>query len=333
MYESLGQVTLKNGEVVEAGVVIGPDLEWADRVEQLLGHKGPLWRWGNEVVLREAVPVESYFYLLHRDGEPFANMLNIEVDGVGMYAHVFTKPEERRKGAASRLLDLLLDHYRTRGGRALVLGTGYDSPPYHIYARGGFEGIEAESGNMAYYPDGEKAFYETYFAGQAMSVSRLGWQHWPPSIPLFIGDYPGVVRSAVMGILRRRSTEGPIVDRMKSELARRERGAGTQTAVLTGNDTGAVFGLSTFDEHPIWPRTLLVDVYCHPDAWDRGAGILDALELDRADRTIVYCDEGLAEKEAILEAAGFRPSVTFNQRVAVDAACTGFVNVREWERV
>ena len=32
MYKSLGTVTLKDREQVEAGVVIGPDPAWADRV-------------------------------------------------------------------------------------------------------------------------------------------------------------------------------------------------------------------------------------------------------------------------------------------------------------
>ena len=91
MYESLEHVVLKNGEKVEAGVVIGPDLDWADRVEELLGHKGPLWRWGNEMVLRESLPVEAYYYLLVReDGIPFANMMNIEVEyGDLLYVMVF----------------------------------------------------------------------------------------------------------------------------------------------------------------------------------------------------------------------------------------------------
>ena len=39
MIESLGNVILKNGEEVEASVVIGPDLDWAPRIGPLLQHK------------------------------------------------------------------------------------------------------------------------------------------------------------------------------------------------------------------------------------------------------------------------------------------------------
>jgi len=333
VYESLEHVVLKNGEKVEAGVVIGPDLDWADRVEELLGHKGPLWRWGNEMVLRESLPVEAYYYLLVReDGIPFANMMNIEVEGVGLYGHVFTKPEDRRKGAASLLLPILLDDFRKRGGRALVLGTGYDSAPYHIYARGGFEGVEPGSGYMAYYPDGKRDFYDAYFADQTMSVARIDWNHWPPSIPLFIGDFPGVVRSLVMEVLGRRSTEGPIVGRLEEEIERKDEGKGPRTTVLTGDASGAVFGLATCGNHPMWPGTCLVDLYCHPSGWERGAELLETMEVDQAERVVAYCDAGLEEKETILDAAAYRPVATYQKRVAADRARTAFVDVREWER-
>ena len=39
--------------------------------------KGGVWQWGNEKVLRESLEIEAYFYILHRDGTPFANVMNI----------------------------------------------------------------------------------------------------------------------------------------------------------------------------------------------------------------------------------------------------------------
>lgn len=42
MKEDLGAITLKSGEVVEAIVITGPDQEWAERVESLLGHEVPV---------------------------------------------------------------------------------------------------------------------------------------------------------------------------------------------------------------------------------------------------------------------------------------------------
>ena len=84
MYEKLDEVHLKSGEAVEMGVVLGPDPDWADRVESLLAHKGDYWRWGNEMVLRTHTGIEGYYYILHRDGVPFANTMTVEYQGVGI---------------------------------------------------------------------------------------------------------------------------------------------------------------------------------------------------------------------------------------------------------
>jgi hypothetical protein len=81
------------------------------------------------MALRHDLGLDVFYYILHRDGVPFTNMMNIEYRGVGLYGHVFTKPEDRQKGAASALMPMLMDDFRARGGKALYLGTGYDSHP------------------------------------------------------------------------------------------------------------------------------------------------------------------------------------------------------------
>ena len=163
MYHQLNLITLKSGEVVQAGVVQGPDLDWAERVETLLSHKGPSWRWGNEQVLRTQTGLDVFFYLLHRDGDPFANIMTIEYRGVGLLGHVYTRPEDRRQGAAMQLMACLMEHFRQRGGQALFLGTGYDTPPYHIYRVNGFAGVEPESGYMDYYSTSQDEFDTSVF--------------------------------------------------------------------------------------------------------------------------------------------------------------------------
>ncbi|MCY3789352.1 MAG: GNAT family N-acetyltransferase, partial [Gemmatimonadetes bacterium] len=162
MYQHLDRITLKSGEAVQAGVVQGPDLDWAECVETLLSHKGPSWRWGNEQVLRTQTGLDVFFYLLHRDGDPFANIMTIEYRGVGLLGHVYTRPEDRRQGAAMQLMACLMEHFRQRGGQALFLGTGYDTSPYHIYQANGFVGVEPESGYMDYYSTSQDEFDRNY---------------------------------------------------------------------------------------------------------------------------------------------------------------------------
>ena len=333
MYRELEPVTLKNGERVEAGVVVGPDLDWADRVEGLLSHKGEIWLWGNEMTLRHDLGIDALFYILHRDGVPFANMMNIEYRGVGLYGHVYTEPEDRRQGAASALMPMLMEDFRARGGKALFLGTGYDSHPYHLYAENGFVGLEPKSGQMAYYAESEEAFYSEYFGHLATETSRLGWAHWPASIPLFAGDFKGTIRSTVMRLTGKASTEGPMIPLERDEIEKQEKGEGPRSVVLSLPETGAVAGLATCGPHPLWSGACTLDIYCHPDHWRQGFELLSTIEIPPAERLLAYCDSGFQEKEEVLSEAGFKPIATYKNRVAADRARTRFVDVREWEKV
>ena len=100
MIESLGPITLKNGEQVEASVVKGPDTAWAPHVGPLLLHKGEPWNWQVAQVLERHLDLEPYFYILQRGDVPFANIMTIESNGLGIFGHVWTEPDDRRKGGS-----------------------------------------------------------------------------------------------------------------------------------------------------------------------------------------------------------------------------------------
>ncbi|MCE2439176.1 MAG: GNAT family N-acetyltransferase [Candidatus Latescibacteria bacterium] len=332
MYEPIDTITLKSGERVEAGVVKGPDPDWAERIEALLEHKSEIWRWGNTMVLRERLDADAYFYILHRGGIPFANMSTVETRGVGIFGHVFTRPEDRRKRAAMELMRVMMDHFRRRGGRALYLGTGYDSHPYHLYRMHGFEGLEPHSGYMDYYSTSKDAFETFYFAKGPAEAAALDWRDWPASTALFSGDFPGVTRCAGMGIFGRQSTESPLLPFIRDASTLRANGKDARAMVLRQRETTAVTGLAMWSFDSLWPRSCVVDVYCHPHFWDRSHDLLGALALPEAERYLAFCDAGFESKAATLSQAGFRPSVTYTRRVARDAARTAFVDVEVWEK-
>ncbi|MEE2658902.1 MAG: GNAT family N-acetyltransferase [Candidatus Latescibacterota bacterium] len=333
MKENLGAITLKSGEVVEAVVITGPDQEWAERVESLLGHKGRVWRWQISQNVREPMLIDAKYYLLVRDDIPFANMLTAEYEGVGHFGHVYTRPEDRRQGAASQLMALLMADFRRRGGRALFLGTGYDSHPHHIYASHGFRGLEPMSGRMSYFTSSASEFEVQYFPSGRASVREVTWTHWPTTAPLFTGDYPGVVRCLSLGLLGRASTEGPLLDVLQWERESRESGEAPRSLVLEHDETSAVVGYAMWSRDPLWPGTCIIDIYCHPGFWDQGRYLLEELTLPETDRVLAYCDCGHEPREGVLAAAGFRPACPLAQRVAADAARTGWVDVQEWEKV
>lgn len=324
MYQKLDTITLRNGESVEAGVIQGPDSEWAERLVKLLWHKGDPWNWQNAQVLERDLGLDAFFYVLHRAGKPLANIMTIEYQGVGHFGHVWTEPSDRQKGASSALMALQMAHFTQRGGRALFLGTEYDSIPYQMYARFGFEGIAAESGYMAYYQTSAAAFNQQFFtpplAPDDLVVEPLDWRHWPTSAPLFLGDFPGVIRSIRAEIFGRASTEGGLLPLLLEGAARQQQGEAPTTVVLHNRVTAAVLGLATYQQHPLWPDSRLLDLYCHPDYWDRTPALLQALSLPTQERIIAYADRDHTAKYRALTAAGFTLAATLPQWLTIEPA-------------
>lgn len=320
MYESLGEVQLKSGETVERCVVTGPQPDWTERILHLLGHKGPRWQQQAELMLGSDQGIESRYYLLHRQGQPFAHIMTNEVAGVGILGHVYTVLADRRQGSATLLFDALVPHFRGRGGRALFLGTGYDSPPFHIYAKFGFDSIEPQSGYMDLYTDSADVFNGSYFARGPTEIQPMRWQHWPASAALFCGPWPGVVRCAVYRLYGRTSSECPLLPLVFDSLARLEEGRASCGLALVRPETTAVVGLACFGTHPLWPASTLVDVYCHPAYWQRGADLLDALQPPDNLRQLAYVDAACSAKAELLEAAGFQRTAVLQQRIDADTA-------------
>jgi len=331
MYQKLADVTLKDGEQVEAGVIQGPDADWADRLEKLLWHKGDPWNWQNAQVLERNLGLDAFFYVLHRAGEPLANIMTIESQGIGLFGHVWTVPAERQKGASSALMALQMQHFGARGGQALFLGTGYDSVAYHMYRRFGFQSVEPQSGYMAYYGKSQPAFEEYYFAPPTapadVGIHPLTWSHWPLSAALFLGDFPGVVRSLRMQIFGRQSSEGGMIGLLLENEERQQQAQPATTVILQNRITSAVVGLATYTWHPVWPDTYLVDIYCHPAYAAHASALLDALSLPRDQRVVAYVDADHADKIAVLAQAGFQPITHLPDWVIADKATQQRVDV------
>jgi GNAT superfamily N-acetyltransferase len=331
MYTPLNTVSLKSGESVELGLVKGPDADWANRIdEDLLGHKGPTWRWGNQVMLTQDLGIDALFYILHRNGIPFANVMTIEYQGIGILGHVFTKPEDRRQGAASRIFDHLMPHFRNRGGRVLILGTGYDSPAYHIYKSYGFEGIGPNSGTMTYYAKNQRAFESQFLTTGPTTIERLAPKHYPVAPILFLNQCAGLTRMTTAKLFGRGSTEGPFIPLLRNELERKAENLPPRTAMLIQQKTEAVVGYATTDRDPIWPNTCIVDVFCLPNFWSQAPALLNVIHWPNADRYIAYCDVGWKEKEEALQNAGFQICATLPKWLAKGHTSNEQIDVNMW---
>ena len=331
MYQPRNDAKLRSGQTVQCGVVAAPDAEWSERLTELLGHKGGIWNWQNAQTLNHALGIDVHYHILHRDGQPFANVMAAALNGVGILGHVWTAPDDRRQNAAMLLMQQATDHFRAHNGRSLFLGTDYDSPAYHIYRRSGFKSVEDCGGCMAWYASSPDQFDAAHFADGPTTIEPIDWPHWPVSAALGLCDSPGVVRFASMHLFGRNTTEGTVLGVLRRQ---QERGPDAPPCAMVLSQTASttVVGISTWDWHPLWPDTCIVDVYCHAQHWRRAGELLEALSLPAAGRCVAYADPICAERRDVLTAAGFQPISTMPQRLAANATGTQLVDVLALER-
>ena len=325
------KATLKNGEAVDFTIVRAPDAEWAPRLMKLLGHKGEIWNWQNEQMLADPAGLDFHYYVLHRKGEGLSNVATGEFKGVGSFGHVYTTPEDRRKGACAVIMERQMAHFLERGGRYLTLGTGFETTPYQIYKKFGFEGLEDQNGHMIYCRGSRDAFMEEYFAPCRAVIEPIQWKHWPGATVLFLSDAPGVIRMSPERVFGRVSTEGPLLKVLRDREAK--FGGFMRGHALVNPDTGAVLGVAVWGWDKLWTGTLILDVFCHPRFWDRAPELLKALQLVPEDkRHVAYSDAQCPQKREALEAVGFKAVTTLPQWQRINWAKEDRVDVTLLER-
>ena len=220
--------------------------------------------------------------------------------------------------------------FRERGGHAIYLATGYDTPPYHIYRKLGFEGIEPQSGIMSFFTTSQEEFEAQYFAPGETVIEPLDWQHWPVASALFTGDWPQAVRCAPLKLFGRTLTEGQLLPAIHAQ--RTGTGDSKRTFALVKPANGAVVGLAATCSDPIWPQTRLIDVFCHPNFGYLAADLLQMVTHNTNERLIAYSDESDEKKTQLLRAAGFQFMAQLPQWLPADAARSRLININVWTR-
>ncbi|MEM7127640.1 MAG: GNAT family N-acetyltransferase [Chloroflexota bacterium] len=310
MITTFQNVKLRTGEVVQSSIIHTPEPSWVERIISMLAHKGEPWNWQNSTILKEQIEgVDANFYVLHRSGMPFANIMTVERQGVGIFGHVWTAPGDRQKGASSILMEQQMRDFRQRNGRALYLGTG-NQIAKRLYERFGFCEITSRSGLMAYAEGSLHQFEEDYFGEHYTSSARirkLGWRHWPAACPLFMSRSPGIARHIGMGIIGLGTPEGPLLPFLQRT---EEYPTAPPQMMLLELENGAVAGVASWMHDPLWPDTCLVDLYCHVNFWSHGEQLLESLHIPSVSQYIAYGDPSCQAKNDILHQAGFTQTAT-----------------------
>jgi len=311
MFNYLGQTNLKTGEVMSVARIDGPSPEWRPRLLSFLEHKGPSWRTQIEMAL--TLPLDdlgAHFYLgllPGRTGDsPVCHIMVSDYHGVALLGHVYTQPEHRQKGAIKALMDLVMKDCKVRGVDLITLGTGFDSPPFHIYKGFGFEPATPGDGSMIYPASLAQSgiflplLSEERAGVRFPTVRALRWHDWPAIcllsiLPVASGEVDP--RSVLMDVKPRGLAEGAFID---FQLARHNDANIDGAVLVTDNDIAV--GWSTVAPVEIGGTVQwVVDVYTAPNFVDLYDALLSALRLP--DRPVVAYVNGDGPRAAALRRA------------------------------
>jgi len=300
MYDKLGEVILKTEERMEVGVITAPDVPHAEEMKQFLGHKPGNYKWHIERCVTEVLDaLETRFYVGKLDGRVITNIMTVEYEGVGILGHVFTLPQQRRKGAAKGVMAYQMEDFRQRTGTALYLGTGYNSHPYYIYHSFGFESVFPESGFMKYHVNED--FEERYFTPTPAHPKPVEWHDWPKVTALSGIVGWDTLRSLKWGVYGPTNLEGGFLS-FKHDLETEDV---YHDAKLLISSSGAIVGWATVGRDARWqPATAVLDLFFHPNFADAVPALLSAVAFP-ASKVQCYVDSGAEKKVEVLETAGF----------------------------
>ena len=300
MYTPLGEVTLKTGELMEIGVVFAPDIDHETELGDFLGHKPDNYKWHVDRCLTQPLDLlETRFYIGKLSGRLITNIMTTEYNGIGILGHVFTLPEQRRKGACKGLMDYQMRDFQDREGRMLYLGTGYDSAPYWIYHYFGFRSVYPEAGFMTYSTAPE--FETQHFARDsalATKVKSVQWHDWIALTALtgiVDGDY---LRSSTYGLTGPTNFEGGFLY-LKQNL---ETDPQHHQSWLLQSETGAIvaFLILQIDEE----QNGQLDLFAHPDFWDQTPKLIAAANLPSG-KIVSQTESTAKERISVLKQQGF----------------------------
>ncbi len=300
MYNQLAQCILKTGERMEVGVINAPDEPHAAEVKRFLGHKQGDYKWHIERAVTEVLgSLETHFYVGKLEGKVISNVMTVEHEGIGILGHVFTLPQQRRKGACKGIMTHQMADFRQRNGRALYLGTGYNSHPYYIYNNFGFQSVFPGSGFMKYHV--EPDFEEHYFAQTSASPKPIEWHDWPKVTALSAIIGGDALRSLTWRVYGPTNLEGGFLT-FKHAL---ETDNIYDDAKLLVTPDGAIVGWATVSREPHWRNTTaLLDLFFHPNFTESVPSLLAALTFPEL-KVQCYVDAGAEQKAELLAAAGF----------------------------
>ena len=308
MHTSIDDVELRDGSRMTVVEVEGPDTDWRDRVIGRLAHKPPVWRWHIELAVDGRTPgLTSRFHLgLIRD-RVVANISCWQNGPVALISHVFTDPAYRGRGIASVLMDATIAGTRARGGRVMSLLTGYDTSPFRIYRRAGFQPARDRGGSMVW--EHEPGDLERLLdASRPWRARSATWADWPGTSALHCVPGGAVLRSTRHGVYGPACFEAEFLTDHESQVNGQYR-----QVVLEHN--GMVGAYVAVGPDPRWGGAVwLLDLFAHPRLVNHAPEMLAMVAWPDA-KVQCYTDADQTQTGRALDHAGFTVVARLDQQI------------------
>ena len=329
MITELDKVKLKTGEELRIKCIEVPEDKYREKIGRFLEHKGEAW--GRDIKERLEGKfinscIDRYFV-----GEINGNIVSqmwygLPRDGTGMaeFGHVYTEPECRGKGIASKLMEFLAADFQKSKGNALFCGTG-NPHAAKIYRRNGFQNIEEgkETGAMVLI----KSNYASNF-------SELENKYFEPGLEInvlpatrkeqFDVDKVFHCSTGLKTIAENWHTVflASQVSSLRAVLFKVEDGKGLATVAKNskGNIVGYAYILSFGSL--IEEKSKILDFIIHPNYLKNGIQILqETVEIGKKqgiENIRCYVSSRDKEKSAILLKAGFKEECSLSNYCFID---------------
>lgn len=291
-----------------------PPLEGTDLLE-LLRHKGSPWVEDIRNRAQAEYPgSEDHFLVACAHGRLAAHVWYTTAAAdrrLGLLGHVYTRPEDRRKGLSARLMRTAMADFLGRGGRVMQLFT---STPYTVpfYEKLGYQDVYS---NRVYhqtdwymrYPVDSQAVFGEWFSPGDCRMRDLAPGDLPKFCLLYNLQYATKLKDWAQGIGLGLEAEYAFIHTIR-RTAKNE----AVCCVLENDQT--IVGIAAMVEHGFAHQSHLAAVDCcvHPHFQAHAKELIDGC-LARRDELaveIVYAMCADAQKSRLLKQLGFREKAT-----------------------
>ena len=254
----------------------------------------------------------NYFFIAEIDGEIVSTCWYIVPAAnpeIGALGEVYTVPEYRKLELAKNLCQKALDHFRRRGGEAMLLGSN-NLIAIELYKKMGFVGYP---GNLMRYTVGlAEAFDEKYFNGGQETMIREVRHGNIPGIANLIGApnrwYSVCYTAGVFSFSHQ--PEARCVSLYTTLKHAIDRGGCWCVMETAGTQRTVGIGTLIHQGNRINPRSAVLDIFVHPNFKSRAYELIDYLsEKAKAEGIALLRAEildGEDEKTGIIEKFGFK---------------------------